>query len=166
MIDKSLREAYLRTRVGRVKSALTCGFLGIFLFLGLAGQVMAGAAQDGNPGRSGQTLDLKSLPVRGKTTVVDCYSQYCPPCMRLAPLLEQLAQKRSDLAIKKVDIQRPEVSGHIDWQSPLAKQLELRSIPHFMIFDQKGKLASQGQEAMKQVLGWLQEAGLIGKGTR
>ncbi len=122
---------------------------------------MAGAVEDGNPGQYGQTLDLKSLPVKGKTTLVDCYSPYCPPCMRLAPLLEQLAQKRSDLVIKKVNIQRPEVSGHIDWQAPLAKQLELRSIPHFMIFDKKGKLASQGQEASKQVIGWLQEAGLL-----
>ena len=85
-----------------------------------------------------------SLPVQGKITVVDFFSQYCPPCMRLAPLLEQLAQKRSDLAIKKVNIQRPEVSGKIDWQSPLAKQLGLHSIPHFMIFDQKGKLVVPG----------------------
>ena len=75
--------------------------------------------------------------------------------------MEKLAQKRSDLAIKKVNIQRPEVSGQIDWQSPVAKQFELRSIPHFMIFDQSGKLSSQGQEARKQVIGWLQEAGLL-----
>ena len=161
MIDKLAGRAYLRTMVDRVKWVLTCGFLGFFLLLALTGQLLAGAVQDGNSGRSGQTLDLKSLPVKGKTTVVDCYSQYCPPCMSLAPLLEQLAQKRSDLVIKKVDIQRSEVSGHIDWQSPLAKQLGLRSIPHFMIFDQKGKLASEGQGAMKQVLGWLQEAGLL-----
>lgn len=161
MIDKSAGRAYLRTMAGRVKVALTCGFLGTFLLLPLVGQVMAGAVQDGNPGRSGQTLELASLPVKGKTTVVDYYSQYCPPCMGLAPLMEQLAQKRSDLVIKKVDIQRPEVLGHIDWQSPLAKQLGLRSIPHFMIFDQKGELASQGQEAMKQLLDWLREAGLL-----
>jgi thiol-disulfide isomerase/thioredoxin len=145
----------------RIRSGLACGFLGFFLILALAGQLMAGAVEDGNPGRYGQTIDLKSLPVKGKTTVVDCYSPYCPPCMRLAPLLEQLAQKRSDLVIKKVNIQRPEVSGRIDWQAPLAKQLGLRSIPHFMIFDKKGKLASEGQAATKQVLGWLQEAGLL-----
>ena len=161
MIDKLAMRAYLRTRASRVKSALTCGFLGTFLLLALAGQVLAGAVQDGNSGRSGQTLELKSLPVKGKTTVVDCYSQYCPPCMRLAPLLEQLAEERSDLVIKKEDIQRPEVSGHIDWQSPLAKQLGLRSIPHFMIFDKSGKQVAQGKEAFQQVLGWLQEAGLL-----
>ena len=165
MIDKLARRAYLRTMVGPVKWVLTCGFLGFFLLLALAGQLLAGAVQDGNPGRSGQTLDLKSLPVKGKTTVVDCYSQYCPPCMRLAPLLEQLAQKRSDLAIKKVNIQRPEISGHIDWQSPLAKQLGLGAIgiPYFIIFDQNGKQMAQGKEATNRVMGWLQEAGLLKK---
>ena len=163
MIDKLARRAYLRTIEGRVKLVLTCGFLGFFLLLAFTGQSLAGAVQDGNPGRSGQTLDLKSLPVKGSTTVVDCYSQYCPPCMRLAPLLEQLAEKRSDLVIKKVDIQRPEISGHIDWQSPLAKQLGLGSIgiPYFIIFDQNGKQMAQGKEATKRVLGWLQEAGLL-----
>ena len=162
MIDKLARRAYLRAMVGPAKWALTCGFLGFFLLLGLAGQLMAGAVQDGQSRpRTARPWTSSRLPVKGKTTVVDCYSPYCPPCMQLAPLLEQLAQKRSDLAIKKVNIQRPEISGQIDWQSPLAQQLELRSIPHFMIFDKNGKLASQGQEAIKQVLGWLQEAGLL-----
>ena len=93
----------------------------VCLLWGLVGQSYAGAVQEANAGRDGQTIDLKKLPVQGKITVVDFFSQYCPPCMQLAPLLEQLAQKRSDLAIKKVNIQRPEVSGKIDWQSPLAQ---------------------------------------------
>jgi thioredoxin 1 len=93
--------------------------------------------------------------------VVDFYSQYCPPCMAIAPLMEQLAQKRSDLAIKKLSIQRPEVSGKIDWQSPLAQQLGLRSIPSFMVFNQNGELAAQGDVARKQVVDWLKEAGLL-----
>ena len=131
MIDKSPRRAYLRAMKRGIKRGLACGFLGFFLLLALAGQIVAGAVQDGNPGRYGQTLDLKSLPVKGKTTVVDCYSPFCPPCMRLAPLLEELAQKRADLVIKKVNIQRPEVSAGIDWQAPLAKQLGIRSVPHF-----------------------------------
>jgi len=163
MIDKPEPRAYLKARVRRFTAALTVVFLGLFLLLGFTGQLFAGAVQEANAGRGGQTMDLKALPVKGKTTLVDVFSPYCPPCERLAPLLEQLAKKRPDLAIKKVNIQRPEVSGKIDWQSPLAQQLGLRSIPHFMIFDQKGKLAVQGKEAMQQVIGWLQEAGLLKK---
>ncbi len=161
MIDKLLGRAYLRAMQHGINRGLACGFLGLFLLLALAGQLVAGAVQDGNPGRYGQTLDLKSLPVKGKTTVVDCYSPFCPPCMRLAPLLEELAQKRTDLVIKKVNIQRPEISGGIYWQAPLAKQLGIRSVPHFLIFDRNGKQAAQGKEAFQQVLAWLQEAGLL-----
>lgn len=159
MIDKLVTRAYLRAKAGRTTAAFIIGFIGLLLLL--PGQLMAGAVQDGNPGQAGGTMDLKTLPVKGKTTLVDVYSPYCPPCMRLAPLLEQLAQQRSDLAIKKVNIQRPEVSGKIDWQSPLAKQLSLHSIPHFMIFNQKTKLQFEGKEAFQQVLSWLKEAGLL-----
>lgn len=162
MIDKSGARTYLRATARRSASFIVLA-AAISLVLGLAGQSYAGAVQEANAGRGGQPIDLKSLPVKGKITVVDFFSQYCPPCMQLAPLLEQLAQKRSDLAIKKVNIQRPDVSGKIDWQSPLAQQLGLQSIPHFMIFNAKGRLESQGQEATKQVIGWLKEAGLLNK---
>ncbi len=131
------------------------------LLLGLVGQSYAGAVREANAGHEGQTIDLSKLPAKGKVTVVDVFSPYCPPCMKLAPMLEQLAQKRSDLVIKKVNIQRPSVSGKIDWQSPLAQQLSLHAIPHFMIFNAQGKLEAQGQEATKQVIGWLKEAGLL-----
>jgi hypothetical protein len=72
-----------------------------------------------------------------------------------------LAQKRRDLEIIKLNINRPEVLGRIDWQSPLAKQLGLRSIPHFLIFDREGRLTAQGPEARWQILDWLREAGLL-----
>jgi thiol-disulfide isomerase/thioredoxin len=161
MIDKLGVKTYVGPMAGRLHAALIVLVAGFCLLYGLVGQTHAGAVHEVNAGRGGQTIELNKLPSRGKITVVDFFSQYCPPCMQLAPLLEQLAQKRSDLAIKKVDIQRSEVSGKIDWQSPLAQQLELRSIPYFMIFDQKGKLKSQGQEATQQVVNWLKEAGLL-----
>ncbi len=164
MIDKSGASAYLRTMTRR-SAILIVLVAALCLLRGLVGQSYAGAVQEANAGREGQTIDLKSLPVKGKITVVDFFSQYCPPCMAIAPLMEQLAQKRSDLAIKKLSIQRPEVSGKIDWQSPLAQQMGFGSIgiPYFMVFNQNGELAAKGAEARKQVVGWLQEAGLIGK---
>ena len=162
MINESGARTYLRAMTGRSATLIVLA-AAICLLLGLVGQSYAGAVQEANAGKGGQPIDLNKLPVRGKITVVDFFSQYCPPCMQLAPLLEQLAQKRSDLVIKKVNIQRPEVSGKIDWQSPLAKQLGLQSIPHFMIFNAKGRLEAQGQEATKQVFGWLNEGGLLKK---
>ena len=42
----------------------------------------------GNPG---QALDIKSLVVKGKTTVIDFYSPFCPPCVKLAPVKKVMA---------------------------------------------------------------------------
>lgn len=119
----------------------------------LAGGVVNGA----NPGKE---LDLKAQLVQGRTNIVDFFSKYCPPCMRISPLLEDLGQKRSDLQIVKVDINRPGIVG-IDWQSPLARQFGLKSIPHFKIYDGNGKLVSEGDQAYQQIMVWLKSEKLI-----
>ena len=161
MIYQLETRTYLRTRGRWLGSAVIGSFLGVLLLLALSAPSLARAVQEGNAGQEGSALALQSLPVKGKITVVDCYSPFCPPCLRLAPLMEELAQKRKDLKIIKLNINRPEVLGRIDWQSPLAKQLSLTSIPHFLIFDPEGRLTAQGFEARRQVLDWLSEAGLL-----
>ena len=98
--------------------------------------------------------------VKGKTTLIDFHSPFCPPCVQLAPIMAKLAAKRPDLAIKKVNINRPEVNG-IDWHSPLAQQYQIRQVPYFMIFSPQGQLVAQGREAVETVQGWLKEAGLM-----
>jgi thioredoxin 1 len=120
----------------------------------------AGAVPEANAGNPGQSLDVKSLSVKGKTTVIDFYSPFCPPCVQLAPIMAQLAEKRPDLAIKKVNINRPGVQG-IDWRSPLAQQYQIRQVPYFMIFNPQGELKAQGREATEPVERWLREAGLM-----
>ncbi len=107
----------------------------------------------------GESVDIKAHLVAGKINLFDFYSEYCPPCRQIAPYLEKLAAKRSDLVINKVDINRKGTSG-IDWGSPLAKQYGLRSIPAFKIFDGKGALVAEGDDAKKQVIGWINDAGL------
>jgi thioredoxin 1 len=130
------------------------------LALVLAGPAGAGVVDDANAANPGQTLDLQSLAVKGKPTLIDIYSPFCPPCLALAPVIEQLAAKRPDLAIKRVNINRREVRG-IDWRSPLAQQYKIRQVPYFMIFDPRGQLVAEGRAAIPQVESWLQEAGLL-----
>lgn len=103
----------------------------------------------------GQTITLADHLVAGKITVVDFTSQYCPPCRRISPLLDKLHASRADIAVVKVDINRPETKG-IDWKSPVAQQFGLRSIPHFKVFDKDGKLMAEGDEAYEMVNRWLQ----------
>jgi thiol-disulfide isomerase/thioredoxin len=123
-----------------------------------AGFPAAAEVQDACKG--GETLDPKSLAAPGKVTLVEFTSPYCGPCLTLAPLLEQLASKRPDLVIKKVNINRPQVRT-IDWRSPVAQQFGIRSVPYVVIFDPKGKVIAQGRPAMQQLMDWLWETGLI-----
>lgn len=102
----------------------------------------------------GERVDLAALVVPGKTTVIDFTSQYCPPCRAYAEPLHKLHARRDDIAVVKVDINRPEAK-HIDWKSPVAAQYDLRSIPHFKVFGPDGKLIAEGNEARNLVNRWI-----------
>jgi thiol-disulfide isomerase/thioredoxin len=102
----------------------------------------------------GQEITLADYLVPGKTTVFDFYSEYCPPCRAIAPKLEKLHAERADIAVVKVDINRPGIK-RIDWQSPVAREFHLQSIPHFKIFGPDGKLQAEGDDAYETILGWV-----------
>lgn len=99
----------------------------------------------------GQEVNVADYLVPGKTTIVDFYSEYCPPCRAIAPKLAKLHASRDDIAVVKVDINRPGVRG-IDWGSPVAHQYKLHSIPHFNIYGPDGKLQAEGDAAYDKVL--------------
>jgi thiol-disulfide isomerase/thioredoxin len=161
MIDIQQLRHYVKSMSRARKSLPLSPLLAALLVLAFfSSGAVAGTLLDANPNNPGQTLDVKSLLVKGKTTLIDFYSPFCPPCVRLAPIMEKLAKKRPDLVIKKVNINRPGVNG-IDWRSPLAQQFQIRQVPFFMIFDAKGQPVAQGREATETVGGWLQEAGLM-----
>ena len=96
-------------------------------------------------------MKLSDYLVPGKTTVFDFYSEYCPPCRAISPRLEKLHATRDDIAVVKVDINRPDIKG-IDWQSPVAKEFGLESIPHFKIYGPDGKLKAEGDPAYEMVM--------------
>jgi hypothetical protein len=76
----------------------------------------------------------------------------------LEPRLEQLTRK-TRLVIMKVNINRSRFQG-IDWQSPVARQFELRTVPYLVLLDEQGKLIAEGQQAMDMVLKLMQEVGV------
>jgi thioredoxin-like negative regulator of GroEL len=98
----------------------------------------------------GQTITLADHLVPGKLTVVDFTSKYCGPCLVYNEPLAKLHAQRDDVAVVKVDINRPDVK-RIDWQSPVAQQFALRSIPHFKVYGADGQLVAEGNAARAQV---------------
>jgi thiol-disulfide isomerase/thioredoxin len=113
-----------------------------------------------NSDNPGQEIDIKEFIRTGQTTIFDFYSDYCPPCRRISPLLERLDSQRQDIVVYKVDINRPGVRG-IDWASPVTRQYNLRSIPHFKIYGSSGELKSEGQEAYSEIMRLLQGEGIF-----
>jgi len=101
----------------------------------------------------GEEVKIADYLVPGKTTIFDFTSEFCPPCRAIAPHLDELHARRDDIVVVKVDINRPGIKG-IDWQSPVAKQYNMRSIPHFKVFGPDGKLVAEGDKARKLVTGW------------
>jgi thioredoxin 1 len=71
-------------------------------------------------------------PERGKITIVDFYADWCGPCRKIGPVLEQIAEGNSDIVLQKVNI---------DKQRDLAKEYNVTAIPHIIIFDKLGKEA-------------------------
>ncbi|MBI2299950.1 MAG: thioredoxin family protein [Armatimonadetes bacterium] len=59
----------------------------------------------------GEKVKLEEHLTQGKTVVFDFSSSFCPPCREFAPRLEALDDKRDDLVVVTVDINRPDRQG-------------------------------------------------------
>ena len=63
---------------------------------------------------------------QSKLVLVDFWAEWCGPCKKIAPTLEELADKYSEnLSVCKVDV---------DSNRELALQYNVRSIPSLMVF--------------------------------
>ena len=111
---------------------------------GSGGLRMPGTAGGGKITKKGSArLDLATVLVKDRITVVDFYADWCGPCRRLAPLLEDVVQQDPDVYLCKVNIK--------DFGSPVAEQFQLRSIPHVRVYGRDGKQVGQGSSALETI---------------
>jgi thiol-disulfide isomerase/thioredoxin len=64
---------------------------------------------------------LEGHAVRGKVTVFDFYAVWCSPCRKIDAHVFALLAKRSDLALRKLNV--------VSWETPLAARY-LKDVPH------------------------------------
>ncbi len=65
-----------------------------------------------------------------KPVIVDFYATWCPPCKKMAPVLDELAKKYGDdIIIYKVDI---------DKEADLARHFKIQSVPTLYFVPMKG----------------------------
>ena len=75
-----------------------------------------------------ETLRNGDLPL-----VVDLWATWCGPCRMLSPVVDEVAEERTDVKVGKVNV---------DEQPDLAAQFGVMSIPTLLVFEQ-GKLVRQ-----------------------
>ena len=77
------------------------------------------------------TKDKEWKYLGNKPLIIDLYANWCPPCKKLAPILEQIQKEYGDkIQIYKVDV---------DKESELAQLFKASSIPLMIFIPKDGK---------------------------
>jgi thiol-disulfide isomerase/thioredoxin len=80
----------------------------------------------------GAQVDINQHLAFGNVTVVDFYADWCGPCRRLSPSLEQMARSDPEVALRKIDI--------VNWRTAVVQQFNIHSIPQVNVYDRSGRL--------------------------
>ena len=67
------------------------------------------------------------------TVLVDFWASWCGPCKMIGPIIDQIADERSDVKVCKINV---------DDEQELAVQFKVMSIPTLMVF-KDGKVVNQ-----------------------
>lgn len=71
-----------------------------------------------------------------KPVLVDFWATWCPPCRMQSPIVDELAEERTDIRVGKVNV---------DEQPELAEKFDVQNIPTLIIF--------KGGKAVKVLVG-------------
>lgn len=74
------------------------------------------------------------------TVLLDFFASWCGPCKMIAPVLEEIAEERSDITVGKVNI---------DVELELAQEFKIMSVPTLLVM-KNGQIMQKAAGAMKK----------------
>ena len=98
----------------------------------------------------GKRVDMKQVLVPGKVTVVDFYADWCGPCRRMGPQLEEMALTDPDITLCKIDV--------VNWDTDVVKQFSIRSIPNVLVYDRNGTAVGAPSSGLAEIKQNIQRA--------
>lgn len=91
----------------------------------------------------GKEVLLNKVLVPGRVTVLDFYAEWSGPCHILNPHLEALVRKEQDAVLRKIDI--------VNWQSDVASQYEVRTVPSVRVYDKRGRQVGEPSSSLEAI---------------
>lgn len=84
-----------------------------------------------------------------KAVLIDFWATWCGPCMMVAPVVEEIANERADIAVCKVNV---------DEEPELAEKFEVRFIP-MLVAMKNGKIinSTTGYHEKEEILALLED---------
>ena len=79
------------------------------------------------------SADFEAAINASRPVLVDFWASWCGPCRMLSPIVDEVAEERTDVKVGKVNV---------DEQPELAGEFGVMSIPTLLVFEQ-GKLVRQ-----------------------
>jgi copper chaperone CopZ len=80
-------------------------------------------------------VDLKTIAVPGKITIVDYWAEWCSPCHFLEKRLQHLMNENPNVALRRVNVGK--------WDNEAARQataeFRLEALPYVRVYDARGK---------------------------
>jgi thioredoxin-related protein len=122
----------------------------LLIFIMIEARVAVAQERFWNNSSPGQRFEITDNLDRERVTIVVFHSDRSSACLNFKKKLAELVSQDASFKVGYLDIDRDDAKD-IDWNSPLSRQYNLRSVPYVVVYQGKTKL-NEGHKAREFLL--------------